>query len=68
MARDTGERIIQFIDAFSLHHGYPPSFDEMVKGVPLSSTSQVTYWLMRLRDRGLIEYEDGKARTVRVIG
>lgn len=63
----TPEQITRFIDAYALFHGYPPAVEDVRVGCGFASTSSVAHWLRRLRAEGRLTYEDGKARTLRVL-
>ncbi|KMY52281.1 transcriptional regulator [Peribacillus loiseleuriae] len=47
--------------------GYPPSIRDIGKEVGLKSSSTVSGHLVKLRDKGLIGWEDGKPRTLHII-
>ncbi|KMY49256.1 transcriptional regulator [Peribacillus loiseleuriae] len=47
--------------------GYPPSIRDIGKEVGLKSSSTVSGHLVKLRDKGLIDWEEGKPRTLHVI-
>lgn len=61
------ERIVQFIREFWAEHGYAPTTREIAAGAGYSTTSGVVYALLKMRHEGLVAFEDGKARTVRVL-
>lgn len=64
---DRAEQIVDFIRAFREDHGYCPSVREIAIGVGLASTAAVHHHLVSLRDRGVIEFEPGTARSIRVM-
>lgn len=49
-------------------HGYGPSIRDLADITEMSSTSVVVYWLRKLRDDGLVTYDDNVARSIRVTG
>lgn len=63
----TPTRILLFIAKFVRDNGYPPTMREMATGVWVSSTSTVRYHLKKLEEKGLIERQPRKARSVRLI-
>lgn len=63
----TREQVTRFIEAFDIFHGYAPSIEDVRKGCGFASQSTALYWLRKLRAEGRIDYEDGKARTLRVL-
>lgn len=58
---------MEFIRTYTAEKGYAPAFAEFIDAGLCSATSVVAYNLWQLRDAGVVAYEDGKARTVRVI-
>lgn len=47
--------------------GYPPTFRELAKSMDIN-VSDVFQKLVRLRRDGVVEWEDGKCRTLRIVG
>ena len=64
----TGERLLDYIRQYIDDHGYSPSVRNMADGCDISSTSVVEYWMLKLRDVGLITWVENQARTVRFVG
>ena len=62
------EKIYNFIVNFMTNKGYSPSIREIGDAVGLSSTSSVFNQLMNLQDEGLIEMQNGKSRTISLVG
>lgn len=58
--------IMDAIDAFIAEHGYCPSFRDLsdALGIGISATK---HRLDRMRRDKLVTFEDGKARTIRVV-
>lgn len=48
-------------------NGYSPSIRELMDATGTSSLSVLRYNLRLLRDRGLLTYADGEARTIRPV-
>jgi SOS-response transcriptional repressor LexA len=59
--------MVAFVRSYTAARGYAPSIAEIMTGTAASSKSVVAYNLRALRDMGVITYEDGKSRTVRVV-
>lgn len=60
----------QILDAIRLHteeHGFPPTFRELGSEVGIKSTSAIKYRLDRLKERGLIEFDFYRPRTIRLM-
>jgi len=60
-------RMISFVVAFTVAHGYPPTVREMRDGLGYSSTSSVQHHIRKLREQEMIEYTPGSNRTIRVL-
>ena len=64
----TREQILQAIKDFYTKNGYSPSVTELANIVGLKSPSTVHGHLHRMRRDGLINFVDGEARTITVVG
>lgn len=62
----TDGEILQAIETYHGAFGYPPSFRDISAITGIKAPSAVRYRLMCLREKGLIDYVDGKPRTVKV--
>lgn len=62
----TDEEILSFICSYIEKYGYSPSMRDVSKAIGLS-ISPTKYRLDRLRESGAITFEDGMARTIRVV-
>lgn len=60
-------RILQVIDEYAAGHGCSPSNREIASAVGLQSASAVHHHLQALKAAGLVSYEAGSPRTVRVL-
>ena len=58
------QRILDYISAFSLEHGYPPSVREIGAEMGLRSPSTVHAHLKKLQDAGYLEPNDHKSRAL----
>lgn len=59
--------IVDFIQQFTAQRGYAPTVREIGVASNLRSTSTVHGRLAKLRDLGIVDYENVRARTVRVV-
>lgn len=63
----TDEQFTETIRRLTSDMGYPPTVREIGEALGIASPASVRWRLMRLRDAGLVAYEDHRARTVRVV-
>ncbi len=63
---DPQAEILDFIIDYAKEHAYPPSVREICAGVGLSSTATVHTHLRNLQQKGLIERDKSKQRSIRV--
>lgn len=63
----TDEQIMAAIKDYTARNGYPPSMRELCEAVGIASAGSITYRLRKLRERGMVAFDDRKARTMRVI-
>jgi hypothetical protein len=61
------EEMAAWIKNYWTNHFYAPTVREIQAGLEISSTSVVVYWLVKLRDDGVILFEDGHGRTIRPV-
>ena len=59
--------IIKFIEKQTKENGYPPSVREIGKAVGLKSTATVHGYLAKLAQKGYIQKENQKGRTLRLL-
>lgn len=64
---DKNNPVLRAVQNLTDELGYPPTFREVGKRVGLSSPDTVYRRLLALRGRGLVVWEDGKPRTLRVV-
>lgn len=62
----TDEEILSFISSYIEEHGYSPSMRDVANAVGLS-ISPTKHRLDNLRKSGEVTFEDGIARTIRVV-
>ena len=60
-------RILRFLERYHLEHGLSPSFDEIRTAVNLTSKNHVYRDLNMLEEKGFIERERGKSRSIRLL-
>ena len=63
---DRQQRILEYIQQFSMENGYPPSIRQIGKSVGISSTSVVNYNLNRLVDEGYLDRDKKVSRGIRL--
>ena len=60
--------ILGFVKRYIDDHQYPPTIREICRGTGMSSTSVVSYNLVRLEREGLIRRDRGVSRGIVVMG
>jgi repressor LexA len=61
------EQVLEFVRAGVARHGYPPSIREIGDAVGLRSTSSVAYQLKVLQEKGYLQRDRGRPRTVELL-
>ncbi|ETB71194.1 transcriptional regulator [Bacillus sp. CPSM8] len=61
------EQILEAIDELTKEKGFPPSVREIGERVGLKSSSTTKGHLDRLRKKGLVDWEEGKTRTLHLL-
>ena len=61
------KKILQVLENFQNHHGYPPSIREIGKRANITSTSVVNYYLEQLEEMEYIERDRNVSRGVRLV-
>ena len=64
--QETQQAVYDYIVEYISENAYSPSIREICSGVGLKSTSTVHNHLRRLSEDGLIQFLEGKRRTIRV--
>jgi repressor LexA len=59
--------VLEFMQSFVDDNGYPPTFEEIMEAVGLSSKSHVDYYLVALEEAGAIERTPRTPRGLRLI-
>ncbi|MGM0882539.1 MAG: LexA repressor [Bacillota bacterium] len=59
--------IITFIESFIGQQGRPPMLKEIAAGIGITSKSVVHTHLCKLRDKELVDWNDGEIGTIRLI-
>lgn len=65
--RVSDEEILKAIRDYEARHGYSPSIRDVGMACGGMSPGSMKYRIARLRDKGLVTYEDGKPRTLKVV-
>lgn len=58
--------VVPFIESYTTEKGYPPSTRDLAEALGYKSVESVHRLLALLRESGEVEWEAGKARTLRV--
>src|SRR5579875_3876960 len=61
------EQVLEFVLAGVARHGYPPSIREIGDAVGLRSTSSVAYQLKVLQEKGYLQRDRGRPRTMELL-
>lgn len=64
----TDEAIAAYIARYRLERGYSPSIRDVARRFGYKSPASVLHRLRRMRDKGLVDFEDGVQRTLRLGG
>ncbi|MEG1582197.1 MAG: transcriptional repressor LexA [Clostridia bacterium] len=70
MAQTTEKKLknlLAFIESYTEINKYPPSVREMCKGVSVSSTATIAYYLTKLEKNGQIKKSGTKNRAIEII-
>lgn len=62
----TDEEILEVIRKYMAENGYPPSFRDIGEKTGITSAGSVKYRLNKLREKGLLTYDDKRPRTIRL--
>jgi repressor LexA len=60
------ESILDFLNSYQEENGYPPSIREIGDRINVSSTSQVSFYLNKLREKEYIEKSAHQSRSLRI--
>lgn len=60
-------RVMEWIEDFAAKNGFAPSVREIGNGLGINSTNGVICHLKALKSKGWIEWNEKKARTIRVV-
>lgn len=61
------KRFYYSIKDFIEKNGYSPSYRELARLNGINSVATVNYHMKRLKDKGYIDYQEGRCRTVKII-
>lgn len=62
---DKERAILEFVISATRLNGYPPSVRDICAETGIKSTSTVFSYIKRLEEKGYLEKEDGKSRSIR---
>lgn len=65
--REKDRAILDYIQAYTIEHGYPPSLREMATDLDYKNRSVLHYQISRLRREGHVAWEYNRNRTIRVL-
>ena len=60
--------VLAFVGTYTASKGYPPSLREIADEFGLGSASAAKIHVVALKKKGLLTWQEGKARTLRVVG
>ena len=66
MHKNRDAEILSFIESYWDENGYAPSVRDICAALGFKSPATAAHYLRRMREQGLVEYEDRIPRTVRV--
>lgn len=61
------KEVLDFIKDYWMTYGFAPSYEAICVGVGIRSKGNVSAIVKRLRERGFIEYQPKRARSIRVL-
>lgn len=61
------QELFEFIDSFIKHHGYGPSYREVMRSLDYKSVSTVAVHVDNLIARGFLRKKDNSARSLEVV-
>lgn len=61
------DEILNYIKKFVGKYHYSPTVREIAKNSRLSSSSTVLIYLNKLKNKGLIDWEAGRPRTIKIL-
>lgn len=64
MLTDNQKHLYSIIKEFVIQFGYSPSIRELCELYGVSSPATMLYHLRKLRELGIIDFQDGKSRTI----
>lgn len=67
MFNETRNDILDFIQEYQTRTGVSPTVRDIREGLDIASNNTVHYHLTRLRAAGVIDWETGKARTIKIL-
>ncbi|MBT2718314.1 hypothetical protein [Bacillus sp. ISL-57] len=65
--QDLEDKVFLEVKKYIKKHGYSPSVRDLKRLASIPSTSTTLQYMKRLRDKGLIDWEPNKARSLKFI-
>lgn len=65
--KENEKLVYDYIKCFIEHNNYSPSVREIMTGINTRSPSYVHALLIRLKDKGFIDYKENACRTIRIV-
>lgn len=62
-----GQRLLDFVQAYSVLHGVPPSYETIAKGMGLRSKSNVCRIVHELKSRGHLTVKPHAVHSIRLV-
>lgn len=66
MRKNRDAEILSFIESYWNEKGYAPAVRDICAALGFNSPATAAHYLRRMREQGLVEYEDRIPRTLRV--
>lgn len=66
MLHQSEERVLRALAELQRRQGYPPTRRELLAASGWASLASLQPWLLRLRERGLVAWDERRARGVRL--
>lgn len=64
----TNDELLNIIIDYITTHNYPPTTRDLIELTDIKSTATIHYRLLKLREKGLIDFADYEPRTISVTG
>jgi SOS-response transcriptional repressor LexA len=61
------QKLLAVLKAYTIQHGYPPSYRELADLMNLVSASTIKQHLDTLKKKGYVDWEESRPRTLHII-